>query len=643
MTSSHPGGGRASAVATFTRPREKAMVSLLRSQTVDLYAARVPSDIQDTLAALRPRAPDGTKVAVDAIERDGDGYRVTVEKGSAPLMVTDAAAGGFSRTLGGGLCNLSLDLGVILKALEGEPDTAVPPLDFLSWADGADAFPGTAVPGRSRTSLIFRGDGFEKLIVTERGPSFDAPAVEPWAAERAFYGAAPGFIFIGQEPMDSAKFDFILKRKMAHPATKVFWLVGGNQLKQMFTEYRKFLSVVDVVSMNLGEAAAFFCFEPLSHRHRNANELRVMYAKEIGRRTLELGANHVVITDGAKGASIARKARGGRVEFVYSPFIQENIVEVDRNVREDTGCGDSFAASVAAAFLANPDGFKLNEAANFAHYIAGIVYQRARPNLADADIEFVRQARRKARESGAFVGKREVFERTACQIRPALIAPRGPSANVLVLLLGGDPCDPAQPHVTGAAAAVSALAGACRDGTYAQAPLVHVVKRLSMAETARGRADVEWIDAGAFQALSEQGALCQEIGGRDGPSPSGVRRADLTGREGVTLLRVTLLEALEVLSSEDFAGLFGDIKFWHFATEDVDQRLVWYARKTGVSSEQSREIARQALRDYIIAALGPQCSFHSFGAASLDEFERDMTEQLILRVNALLEGLYRLR
>jgi len=39
------------------------------------------------------------------------------------------------------------------------------------------------------------------------------------------------------------------------------------------------------------------------------------------------------------------------VDFVYSPLIHENVVNVDPTVREDTGCGDSFAAAIAAYFL----------------------------------------------------------------------------------------------------------------------------------------------------------------------------------------------------------------------------------------------------------------------------------------------------
>jgi hypothetical protein len=104
-----------------------------------------------------------------------------------------------------------------------------------------------------------------------------------------------------------------------------------------------------------------------------------------------------------------------------------------------------------------------------------------------------------------------------------------------------------------------------------------------------------------------------------------------------------MLEALEILSSEDFAELFGDIKLWHFPTEDVDERLVWHAKTWGVSREQSRSIIRQSLRDYVVQAQRPQFRFGRVSATTREEFEVEMTDQLILRLDALLAGVFRNR
>ncbi|TAN50453.1 MAG: carbohydrate kinase family protein, partial [Rhodospirillales bacterium] len=482
--------------------------------------------------------------------------------------------GEVARMPGGGLCNMASDLKVMLAAFG--PEIEIPPIEHLSWEDSAGHFGAIPVPGRSRTSLILQDQGFAKLILTERGPSWDRTQVDPFKIERDFYGKRNAFIFIGQEPVDSHKFDLVRKAKLGNPSLKVFWLVGGNQLKQLYTEYRDFLSVVDVVSFNLAEATGFFGFEPLRRHHRDASELRKMVAREISRRALELGAWHVVITDGARGASLARKARGGRVDFVYSPLIHENVVQVDPKVHEDTGCGDSFAASVAAYFLSNPERFKLNEAANFAHYVAGIVFQRSRPHLTGDDLDYVKAALAKARAGGPLVSQRQTFDRTRCQIHPAAMPPRGPARRVLVLLLGGDPADPTQPHVTGAAAALWRLGEMMRTGDYPLAPLVRIVPRISINPAARGKAWLHYVDKTELEGMVAQGLFCKAVGNQEDEPRNGVLLSDLQGSDGVYLLRVGLWEAIEILSSEDFAELFGDIKFWHFATENVDERIAWH-------------------------------------------------------------------
>lgn len=633
---------RQEAIRRINGKPERVLISLVRSQTVDLYAARVGENLRGPLGDLRDRAPDGVKVAVDRVERRDDGYEVTLDlAGGETLFVPDAETGGFTRTLGGGLCNLAKDLDIILPVLCEREDKR-PDIRHLTWADAADEFPGITVAGRSRTSLVFKDAAFDKLILTERGPAYDREALDLWEAEKDFHAGGDAFLFVGQEPVDSPKFDYVLQRKLKDKGLAVFWLVGGNQLGRFYTEYRSFLSIADVVSLNLAEAAQFFGFEPLKRRHQGATELRVMYAKEISRRVLEDGANHVVITDGAKGASLARKARGGRVEFVYSPLVQENSIEVDPLVREDTGCGDSFAASIAAYLLARGVPFKLNEAVNFAHYIAGIIYQRPRPNLTAKDLGFVEFAYTKAKASTAFVGKHETFDRNVCQIQPALVNPRGPRRNVLVLVLGGDPSDPEQPEITGAGAAVERLAQMCRAGEYPLGPLVKVVPRLTTNAKAKGKLSMRAVDAEEMERLIEQNLLAIGIGNLCGAGHrDAVLAEDLTSHEGVHVLRVTLLEMLEILSSEDFAEWFADIKFWHFAMEKVDERLVWHAKALGVSREQTQEIQRQTMRDYIVRAQGPQFRFSRAAATSREEFEREMTEQLILRLDALLAGVFR--
>lgn len=631
---------RQAAIDHINRRRDVVAISLLWSQTTDLFASRVGEALRGDLDRLRRESPDGTKVAVDAIEETPDGWRVVLDSATGQsLVLPGAELGTVIRRPGGGLANVANDLKILLGAFG--PHDAIPPIEYLSWQDAAADFGATAVAGRSRTSLILKDQGFDKLILTERGPSWDRATLDPFAVEQAFYAGRNAFVFIGQEPVDSPKFDVVRRAKIGNPSLKVFWLVGGNQLHRLFTECRDFLSVVDVVSLNLAEATNFFGFEPLRRHHRDASELRKMVAKEISRRTLELGAWHVVITDGAKGASLARKARGGRVDFVYSPLIHENVIQVDPAVREDTGCGDSFAAAVAVYFLSDPERFKLNEAANFAHYVAGIVFQRRRPSLTEEDAPFIATALAKAREVGPLTAERQTFDRTRCQIRPEAVQPRGNSRKVLVLLLGGDPADPTQPHVTGAAAALWRLGELMRTGQYPLAPLVRIVPRVSTNPAAHGKAWLSHVGPADMDALVAEGVFAKVLGNREVEPRNGVRRSDLAGFEGVYLLRVTLLEAVELLSSEDFAELYGDIKLWHFATENIDERIAWHARQWGVTREQGQEIVRQSLREYVIEQLGPQVRFSHARATNLEEFYREMTEQLILRLDELLAGVFR--
>lgn len=628
------------AIEKLNRRPQQALISLLQSQTIDLYAQQPSPALKAQLQGLRQRALDGTKIAVEQITQEADGYRILWDDSSnETLLISDADSGGYQRTLGGGLCNLSRDLTRLLPVFGCT--RPLPELQFLTWADAAEHISGQVIMGQSRTSLIFQAPDFPKLIVCEQGPHY-APEVNPWQQEQQFYGDSEQFIFMGQEPLGSAKFEWIRTQKLKHQNLKVFWLVGSNQLRNLYTDYRNIFAVVDVISLNLAEAAQFFGFEPLQAKHKNADELRKMYAREISRRILKYGCSYVVITDGAKGASLARQVRGGKVELVYSPLIQENSLEVDPQVREDTGCGDSFAAAIAAYFLHCPVNFKLQEATQFAHYIAGIIYQRPRPHLAAEDDPFIREAYHKAKQSSTLVGNREVFDRNQCQIQPARMMLRGPRQNVLVLLLGGNPADPNQPDITGVDAALEELAQRCRAKNYDFAPLIRIVPRITTHSQIKNKLTIQSITADTLTQLRQQGAFCKELGQLEGPLAQGILKQDIQAHQGVYLLRVTLLEALEIMASEDFAELFSDVKLWHFATEKVDERLVWHAKKWGVSKAQSQEIIRQELRDYILTELGPQYRFSRVKATNLAEFNQEMTEQLIVRVNALLSGIFRI-
>ncbi len=73
----------------------------------------------------------------------------------------------------------------------------------------------------------------------------------------------------------------------------------------------------------------------------------------------------------------------------------------------------------------------------------------------------------------------------------------------------------------------------------------------------------------------------------------------------------------------------------------MDERIAWHARQWGVTREQGQEIVRQSLRDYVVDHIGPQVRFSHARATNLEEFYKEMTEQLILRVDELLAGIFR--
>jgi hypothetical protein len=331
------------------------------------------------------------------------------------------------------------------------------------------------------------------------------------------------------------------------------------------------------------------------------------------------------------------------VEFAYSPLIQENRITTDTDAHEDTGCGDSFAATIAACYLQAPDHFRIKEAANFAHLIAGIVYQRPRPYLNNDDLSFVQHALMKARQSNAFVGHHEMFDRNQRQIKPTGIPPRGPARHVLVLVLGGDPNNLQEMDITGAKAAINYLAQQCTEELYSLAPLVKIVPRYTTWPHSDLQQTLTTISTQEMQNHYQTHSFCNALGTLDSDSEqqNGVLKTDLTGHEGVTILRVSLLETLEILSSEYFAELFGDIKTWHFSATSTPNHFLPDSTSKAQINAHNEHNTRYALRDYLAQSLGPQAHFSTLMNDNMDTFHQDLNHQLILRLDALLAGIFK--
>lgn len=610
-------------IDVYSEQPQAVLISNVNSITEDIALEPNP-ELMAMLDRERPRDSKSDKLVVRNIEKLEGGYRITLQDNRI-LDIAHQACAHKNTCFGGGLANLGRDLAVIQHILDGNPNANgnAPrelPLKFLTLSATAREFPDAeTIPGSPRISLVFEGPQFPKLLITEGGPHIE-PGNDVGKQEREFIGEDTNVVFIGQEPMSSEKFQRLIELKQKKPNTKIFWLIGSNQIKEGVEKHRDLLSIVDVVSLNLTEATKFLGLPELRPEHDRASEIREKYSREVSRQFAELGVKNIIITDGARGASLARRNPDQTVSFIHAPLKPKRDDE-ESGIVEDTGCGDGFAAGIAAYFLRD-EHFDIQKAADFAHDIAGQIYRKKDSHLTARDGDKIRRAWHEAEFSSRFTEMRmHHFPVGEFQIKvEAARATRAVTRKKLILLLG----TPVSGRVIGTDAL---LAGMMPGGEHERlAKYVHVIPEYTDQEPKQHhdttvalnllnqglppeKRRFQYIDTEEMRERIKKGefhpTLLTQPEGKHG-GYLGVLRKDLMRPAGIDLVHVGFLEALEILTRQDIADLYGgNIEVWHFGNtpENLAERLDNFERMEIIASNERGGVQAKIRADHVRAEI----------------------------------------
>jgi hypothetical protein len=328
--------------------------------------------------------------------------------------------------------------------------------------------------------------------------------------------------------------------------------------------------------------------------------------------------------------------------MIFSP-LGEDQIDIETGVREDTGCGDSFASAIAAYWMHNPKKFNLQEANRFAHYAAGILYQLPRPHFTGDDLAFIAEAHKKARRANVGNDERKfipVYASISAFNETEAQEPKNNRARILVLLVDNNVGYPQLPDISGVDLG---LGNIFRGETSSQLiktmrPLLRQLIRITPINNPR--LGFEHVKKSDFDRLAkdEANGIHAALLADGGSHHSGVLRNEFEkSPPGITFLRASIAEAKEVVADQRYREIYNIIKLWQFTHTNIDSLLRDYIVKKLITEEEAEKANNRRPRDAY-----PNAHRHILlKATGTQELAKEATNHIAwLSVN-LLQRVYR--
>jgi len=234
------------------------------------------------------------------------------------IPITDSfqAIGGDGANIAAGAAHLGLSSALLTTI--GNDSNGKLILEELKKQDINTDLTGIDIKTKTRYSIVLNFKGERTILSLHQKRDYIWPKEMP-AVDWIYYtGLSEGFETLQNK---------IIKYLAKHPTVRMAFTPGSFQLKNALNEMREVLKSTDVLIVNLQEA------EKLANTTlKNAKSVSA-----IMHNLMEMGANEVVVTDGANGAW------AGNVDEIW--YLKPYPVEVISK----TGAGDAFASAYISA------------------------------------------------------------------------------------------------------------------------------------------------------------------------------------------------------------------------------------------------------------------------------------------------------